>query len=202
MVPVLHQIGRTNWFGGDLFITATCSVNGYESRTITKSRKVLGTEPSNVSKGTYIGLATVPFEVADLRKIACLESSFKQFNQSTGLPTYGPGGDAGLGQICFRQTSQHQWDWHANLDYAEDILTGDSLRGAKRYLDTLVDDGATPYTSDMLRLEAIHRYNAGCCSNEDNAYWGWGINGWEVVDTGGVGGYVDHVTSKGDLCTY
>ena len=208
--PVFTGYGASftpNWqgqlFGGDVIIKATCTANGYDPYTKTNAnRKVLGIEPSNVTKGAYIGLAAIPFEVADLRKIACLESSFKQFSQSTGLPTYGPGGDAGLGQICFRQTSQHQWDWHANLDYAEEILTGDSLRGAKRYLDSLVDNGAAPYSDDMLRLEAIHRYNAGCCSGAGNAYWGWETDGWKVIDTGGVGGYVTHVTSKGDLCTY
>ncbi len=101
-------------------------------------------------------------------------------------------------QICYMRTSEHAWSWHANVDYANDILDY-ALKGARNWLDSLVNLGATSYSSEMLRQEALHRYNAGCCGSS-NAYWQWLNNTWTVVAIGGAANYLDDVLAKGASC--
>ena len=109
-------------------------------------------------------------------------------------------------QICFRRTVADVWNWRSNIERGRSILTGDSLTFAKKHLDKeAAEEGATPYATQYLREEAIHRYNAGTDGVTD-AYRVWtpaqGNNPgmWEVVDNGGIGGYVSDVLGKSATC--
>jgi hypothetical protein len=154
------------FYGGDLKVKATCTAPGYLSAAKADStRKVIGTEPTDTTKGTYLSGLGSPFDSADLRRIACHESGLSHFKNS-GQPLYSSNGagDVGLMQVCFQRTHDRVWSWHSNVDFGRTILTNDARNGARNWLNEKVtDDNATPYTTAMWRREGIHRYNAGCC---------------------------------------
>ena len=60
---------------------------------------------------------------------------------------------------------------------------------AEEWLDSMVEDGATPYSTQWFREEAIHRYNAGV-GGSSSAYREWLGDEWVIVDTGGPSTYV------------
>ncbi|MCJ8273954.1 MAG: hypothetical protein MJK04_31710, partial [Psychrosphaera sp.] len=194
------------FYGGDLEVKATCSAPGYTNATTTNStRDVVGTEPTDAAKGTYLGANVgAPFDQQDARRIACHESGFEQF-LSTGQPLYsGTGaGDVGLMQVCFQRTHARVWNWHENVDFARQLLTNDARNGARNWLEREVNvNGATPYTQEMWRREAIHRYNAGCCGSI-NRYYEWNPNTgvWDEPEVGGAAGYSNAVLNEDASCT-
>ena len=79
-----------------------------------------------------------------------------------------------------------------------------SKQSAKNHLEEEVESGAAPYTTQMWREEAIHRYNAGTGSG--NEYWEWTPpkgdtpGEWTIVDRGGIGGYVPAVLGNSASC--
>ena len=190
-------------FGGELTITAKCSAPGHASSTVQDTVTVKGTQPTDASIVAEIGSMEDPFEATDLRKIACHESSLTQFQPGTGMPYQGSTDDVGIMQICWDRRIEHLWHWRSNVRRGKDIL--DEMKDvAENWLDSVLDDHveATPYTSDMWRREAIHRYNAGN-GDEDDAYYDWVVGeGWTVVRSGGTEtyDYVERVLDQNASC--
>jgi YD repeat-containing protein len=187
------------FYGDDLTVTATCSAPGYQSSSTTKTQEIKGTQPSDAAIVAEIGSVTSPFDSADLRRIGCHESSLTQF-AGTGMPLYGPGGDTGIMQIWFQRTADDLWNWPFNIATGRSTLSTDR-NSAKNHLDAEVASGATPYSTQMWREDAIHKYNAG--TGPGNEYWEWDANAamWIIVDRGGVGGYTPAVLAQGATCT-
>ena len=188
------------YYGGTLRITARCSAYGYKAKSRTKNFTVKGTQPLDLLIVNYIGSSSSPFRSADLRRIACHESSLTQF-LTTGMPKYGPGGDAGIMQRCYFRNNNDLWHWKVNVDAGRSTLI--TMRNsARNHLDSEVNtQGATPYTNNMWREEGIHRYNAGTGPGNEYREWNTNVGAWEVVDRGGRGGYVKLVTSESASCT-
>ena len=191
-------------YGGTLTVSARCSAPGYQSSTAGATVTVNGTQPPTSSVVATIGTVGSPFEAADLRRIACHESpGLRQFQGSPGPPMFGPGGDVGIMQICYKRTAAHVWDWKENISYGKRVLD-DSRKSAKNHLNAEVARGATPYTTRYWREEAIHRYNAGTGDGNEYRIWAPASDGrparWETVDRGGVGGYVPAVLGIGAGC--
>lgn len=187
--------------GGDLEIFATCAAPGYESETYAYTAAVNGTQPTDDAIIAEIGTLAAPFDQADLRRIGCHESSLTQFSPSPGAPLYGPGGDAGIMQICWRRTAADLWNWRSNVARGRTVL--EEMKGvAADWLDGEMRDHeeATPYGDERLRREAIHRYNAGNGGRMD-AYWEWvDGKGWTRIQLGGAAGYVQRVLGQGEDC--
>lgn len=70
---------------------------------------------------------------------------------------------------------------------------------AEGWLDDMVDDGATPYSTQMWRQESVHRYNAGTGGSSD-AYREWLGDEWVPVRNGGAAGYADSVLGLSANC--
>ena len=191
-------------YGGELTVMATCSVEGEADVSASETVTIDGTQPAAATIVTELGTMASPFDTADLRRIACLESGLTQFRPSPGQPYLGAGGDAGIMQICYRRTRADLWDWTANIARGRDILM-EAKRHAELYLENLVfHSGATRPDDDMWRKEAIHRYNAG--TDAEDHYWIWVASTdnepgmWVANPTGGVTGYVDLVLGKSGTC--
>lgn len=188
------------FYGGTLTVTATCSASGFTSSSSTRSSTVEGAQPSDSAIVAQIGAVGTPFNSADLRRIGCHESGLTQF-ASSGLPLYGPGGDAGIMQACFQRTNNFLWNWRANVERGRQILN-DSKNSAKNHLDSEVaNEGASNYPTSYWREEGIHRYNAGTGPGNEYREWNSSAGVWAVVDRGGVGGYVGSVTAQSSSCT-
>jgi hypothetical protein len=188
------------FYGDDLTVTATCSAAGYQSSSLTRTQDIKGTQPTDTAIAAQIGSVTSPFDAADLRRIGCQESNLTQF-AGTGMPFYGGGGDAGIMQICFQRTANDLWNWPFNIETGRSILAT-SRNSAQNHLNgEVANEGATPYTTQMWREDAIHKYNAG--TGAGNEYWEWDAANliWVVVDRGGVGGYTPAVLAKSATCT-
>ena len=89
------------FYGGEMEITAECNAPGYRSATVRHTATVHGTQPTNAGIIAQIGTVESPFDGADLRRIACHESSLTQFDPSPGPPLTssgpsGKGGDIGI----------------------------------------------------------------------------------------------------------
>ena len=195
------HFGFGNIYGGELVISARCSAPGYESSTVRHSVTVKGTQPTDAVIVAEIGSMESPFDGADLRRIACYESSLTQFLGGTGMPYYGGKDDVGIMQICWDRRLEHLWNWRTNVARGKETLEG-MMDPAKDWLDSEVEenDDATPYTNDMWRKEAIHRYNAGDGDIED-AYWEWQDgDGWVPIEQGGTKGYVGHILAQSASC--
>ena len=191
-------------YGGQLTITATCSAPGHVSSSVSRTVTVNGTQPSVAAIAAQIGTVDSPFHSADLRRIACKESRLTQFRPSPGPPhtgttkTPGKGGDIGIMQICEKRKAKHLWNWRENV--AEGRTKLEAFKGrAKEWLEDMVKDGATPYTDEWWREEAIHRYNAGDGGSAD-AYREWRGGEWLVVKSGGHPGYLDEVLRERANC--
>ncbi len=125
------------------------------------------------------------------------------------MPLFGGGGDAGIMQICFQRTPQDLWSWRANIERGRTILQtsinfANTVPGRVR---TEVVRGmgpfpnATNFTTDQLRRESIHAYNAGTKINSDG-YWQWNNAAmvWTEAPQGGQAGYVDLVLGRSPSC--
>ena len=200
--------------GGELTITARCSAPGYDSSTVRQSVTVDGVQPTDAAIIAQIGTVESPFDGPDLRRIACHESCLTQFDPSPGPPvtgrgpagTTGKGGDIGIMQICWERQREHLWNWRSNVGTGRTTLDT-SRKSAKNHLEKeKKKEGATPYTTEMWRKEAIHRYNAGTRSSV--RYWEWKKTGtadddpwdWVAVALGGTPGYVGAVLKEGASC--
>ena len=192
-------------YGGELAVTARCSAPGYWSRTVRQTVTVTGTQPTDTAIVAEIGTVGSPFDGADLRRIACHESGLTQF-RADGMPLGGPADDIGIMQICWDRRSEHLWNWRSNVRQGRTTLDT-SRDSARNHLEEeRKKDGATPYTTQMWRKEAIHRYNAGTGSR--NRYWEWKKTGpgdddpsdWMPVALGGAPGYVSAVLNEAASC--
>ena len=127
-----------------------------------------------------------------------LTPGLRQFQGSPGPPVFGPGGDVGIMQICKGRTGTDVWDWQSNVGSGRDTLMR-MKDVAQEWLDDMVADGATPYTTKMWRQESVHRYNAGDGGSGD-AYWEWLGGKWVPVRNGGASGYADSVLGQSATC--
>lgn len=189
-------------FGGALLITAR-----YQASTLNETFTIDAEDPGKAAIQAQIGNASAPFGPEDLKRIACQESRQRQFGDDR-FPVFGPGGDAGIFQICFLRTTPDLWDWKQNIARGKAILNA-ALAFAdlmparvrtRRVRGLGPFPNATDFTDHQRRLEAIHRYNAGTRINE--GYWQWdnNANEWRPVPLGGIGGYVDAVLAKSPSC--
>ena len=193
-------------FGGKLEIKAKTTCGSGAETTITRDLGGLNAAPADVR--TEIGTMGAPLEADDLKKIACHESRQRQF-ESDKTPTSGPGGDAGIMQICFQRTVGDLWNWKINIARGRANLLEKVpfARGIPNKVRRQVVRGqgpfpnAKPFTDAQVRLEAIKRYNAG---NElDVGYWQWDDASGEWVASpqgGGDPNYVANVLGQNANC--
>ncbi len=193
-------------YGGKLEITATTKCGTGATTTLT--RDVGGLNADGTDVRNEIGTMDSPFEADDLKKIACQESRQQQF-RAGNTPTLGPGGDAGIMQICYRRTVGDLWNWKTNIASGRTNLLDKAAfsRGIPRTVRRRSVRGngpfpdATDFTPEQLRLEAIKRYNAG--NLPDAGYWEWddAAGAWVAnAQGGGDPGYVENVTARSANC--
>jgi len=193
-------------FGGKLEIKAKTTCGRGAETTITRDVGGLNAAPADVR--AEIGTMDSPLEADDLKKIACHESQQLQF-ESDKTPTSGPGGDAGIMQICFQRTVGDLWNWKTNVARGRANLLEKVAfsRGIPDKVRRRVVRGqgpfpnATNFTNSQLRLEAIKRYNAG--NESDVGYWQWDEASGEWVASprgGGDPNYVANVLSQNANC--
>jgi hypothetical protein len=196
----------SDFYGGTLTISASCSASGWQSYTAPAATvQVKGTQPAVADIAAQIGTMSSPFDPADLRRVACKESAGLLQFTSAGDPVYGQqgtAGDVGIMQACYNRVTSYIWNWRANVERGRTILN-DSKNYAKSFLDNKVATaGATPYTTSQWREQSIHSYNAGNNPASD-FYWNWvpgNPGSWQIVDSGGIGGYVPGVTGESATC--
>ena len=193
-------------YGGKLEIAATTKCGKGAKTTITRNVGGLNADASEVRN--EIGTMEAPFEADDLKKIACHESRQRQF-RAGNTPTFGPGGDAGIMQICYRRTAGDLWNWKTNIATGRANLlekVGFS-RGVPRTVRRRSVRGrgpfpnATDFTPEQLRKEAIKRYNAG--NEPDVGFWEWDDSAGAWVENPQLGGdpnYVAHVEEQNANC--
>lgn len=187
--------------GGNLVVVASCAAPGYAVYTTTQQEQIKGTQPTKTTILSYIGTMSSPFDAGDLVRIGCYESAGLNQFDSSGLPFYGGGGDAGIMQICFQRTQADIWNWKANIDSGRVNLLG-TVSPAKSHLDHEVNvEGATPYPTSFWREESIHRFNAGTGTGNEYREWDSSLGAWVIVDRGGAGNYVPHILSQSSQCT-
>ncbi len=198
----------SGFFGDNLSVGATCSSPGFLNSSRTASEDIRADNPSRATIRGAIGNLGAPFDAADLKRVACVESNQRQF--LNGLPFLGGGGDVGIMQICFQRQTQHFWNWRNNVASGRARLTGDSLNFANsvpRRVRTQTVRGAGPFpsatnfTNAQKRREAIHAYNAGTNINTDG-YWRWNnsMMQWVAAPQGGQPGYAANVLGTNPNC--
>lgn len=120
------------------------------------------------------------------------------------MPLRGKADDIGIMQICWDRRAEHLWNWRSNVEQGRTTLDT-SRKSARNHLEEeQKKDGATPYTTEMWRKEAIHRYNAGTGSGNECWVWlppqGDTAGEWDVVALGGASGYVASVLNQSASC--
>ncbi len=196
------------FFGDKLTVGATCSAPGFLSSSRVKTETVKANNPGKAHIQSVIGNVGAPFDAGDLKRIACVESNQRQFNN--GLPFLGGGGDVGIMQICFQRQTQHFWNWKNNVSTGRGRLTGDSLNFANSVPRRVRNErvrgmgpfpAATNFTNAQKRREAIHAYNAGTNINADG-FWQWNntLRQWVATPQGGQPGYAASVLGASPSC--
>lgn len=169
--------------GGTLTVQAVVIREGTECARGEATHEVLGTNPT---RGTIEGALPGDTE----RRIACVESRFRQFT-AAGYPLTRcePDGRIGVGvmQVTDGPSDQAFWDWRQATAEGLAIWAqkqADAAGYAQRTRNRLNDQTIPLLTADQVRLEAIQRYNGG-------AYWTWNTTTRQWV--AGGNGYVDLV---------
>lgn len=161
LTPVFSDIQ-----GGEITISARAKVGLTHAVSSSVVANILARNPGAAAITTRCGGAG-----SDTDQIACRESGRSQFNAAGDHPVLGPGGDVGVMQLCNPAASCLQrWDWTTNVD-AGLALFAQKQAAARRYLNQHRVQGNYPNSlnlnnADVLRREAIQRYNGGC-------YWEW-----------------------------
>jgi hypothetical protein len=165
--------------GGDIHLSLSSPVKDQDGAdqvlTWTGDSTITGINPPASAIKQRLG--ALPYQV-----IAFKESGFRQFDDSTGLPLFGPPNGFGVMQLdnSPAPTAQQIWNWQQNVDAGRAKFDAGSQVIAQHYANLIQAHPTLPALSQAdLRPACYQYYNSG----NSSFYWlpnstntGWTIN--------------------------